>query len=443
VRKELIKAGASLLTGRLTGLIANFIFIALLARYLSVENLGHYFLLANLVIVLGILARFGMEKAVLKLYADAINSSIPTLNITKAVTLILSLSALITSLLFYLFKASIFNTIFGVPELVQYFFYVILWFVLTALQLILAEVLRARKCFFKASIIKGTLSNILNLIAALILLSVASSSNLDLVLNIVICNLLLSLVVATIWLNNWTRRKSDMSGSVSEVEWRQQVRALLLFSTPLLLNQLTLFITSQSDIWIVTAFYGTESTALYGASVKIALLTGLALAIANGVLPPYISEYRIKGDTRGLERLLKAVSTIVAIPALIFIILLMIFPSWALSLIYGEPYSKSYPILQILLLGQLINVLVGSCGFVLVMFGYSKALMIYSLIGGGLAVSLALTFAYFDMGLNYIAWSFTIGVGLQQILMLYLCKKLTNISTSINIFKTLKYVREF
>ena len=99
MRKELIKAGASLLTGRLTGLIANFIFIALLARYLSVENLGHYFLLANLVVVLGILARFGMEKAVLKLYADAINSSIPTLNITKAVTLILFLSALITSLL--------------------------------------------------------------------------------------------------------------------------------------------------------------------------------------------------------------------------------------------------------------------------------------------------------------------------------------------------------
>jgi O-antigen/teichoic acid export membrane protein len=61
-------------------------------------------------------------------------------------------------------------------------------------------------------------------------------------------------------------------------------------SWPMWVTNITLFVGTQTDIWIVGAFRSQEEVAIYGAAVKLVLMVALPLQIVSTVVPPLITE---------------------------------------------------------------------------------------------------------------------------------------------------------
>jgi O-antigen/teichoic acid export membrane protein len=68
------------------------------------------------------------------------------------------------------------------------------------------------------------------------------------------------------------------------------LREILSVSWPMWVTNITLFVGTQTDIWIVGAFRSQEEVAIYGAAVKLVLMVALPLQIVSTVVPPLITE---------------------------------------------------------------------------------------------------------------------------------------------------------
>ncbi|MEZ4607681.1 MAG: MATE family efflux transporter [Deinococcales bacterium] len=127
---------------------------------------------------------------------------------------------------------------------------------------------------------------------------------------------------------------------------------MIQLSMPLWLVSLINFVFTQADIWFISFYRSSEEIALYGAAVRLVQLVITPLLIVNAVLPPYISEYHAKGQTRALEKLLQMTSSFAAIPALLILLSFLLFPKPMLGLIYGEFYSAAAAVLVVLSIAQ-------------------------------------------------------------------------------------------
>jgi len=439
VNKALIKGALAVFTGRILGLLANFGFNMVLARQLAPDQVGYYFLLFNLITFLAIFARFGCENYALKAYADAINRHRSgTIILTRVITLII-IASVGTTVIFWLASSFLFITVFSAPSLATLTSFIIAWFVLVAFQAVQAEILRAAGLFLKAALVKGTLTYSLNVIVVVGLFLFDYPFNLTTVLQLVVVNALITSLFGFYWIMKRDRDNQDniADKSIKDITLLTCTAA----SIPLLINQAAMFITSQSDIWLLGAFYGPEATAYYGAAARLVLLTGLALTIANGVLPPFISKLRVNNDKAKLEVLVRVVATVTAIPAVIIISLFIFYSEEILTLIFGEQYAVASNILIILSVAQLVNVLVGSCGYLLIMHGYNNQFMVYSLSGGAISLLLSMLAIYYGLSSIYIAIGFSSGIIVQQLMMLRGCKTHVGITSHILIKDVFNHVK--
>lgn len=414
--------------GRILGLVANFTFNIILAREIAPDHMGQYFLLFNLVTFFAIFSRFGCENYALKVYADAINSRTSTDKILKIIFSIFLIASVCTISLVYLASATIFDEVFSLSIVSSTLIFVLLWFTLIALQAVLAELLRAGNQFLKAALTKGTLGYILNFVILFIAYYIDFDIGLIFVIKVIVFNLMLVSSISIYWV----LKQNSSLNRVSNIKVSSfNIYVALTAISPLFINQIAMFVTSQSDLWLLGAFYSAEDTAYYGAAARLVLLTGLALTIANGVLPPFISKFRVNNDKAALERVVRSVATAAAIPAIAIIGVFILYSEEVLQLIYGNSYGEAGDILKVLSVAQLVNVLVGSCGYVLIMHGYNRQFMVYSLLGSVVSLVLSIMFIMLSYDAIFIALSFSIGIISQQILMLYGALKYTGIKTYI------------
>ena len=112
----------------------------------------------------------------------------------------------------------------------------------------------------------------------------------------------------------------------------------------------------------------------------------------------------------------------VFLPSAATLIAFLLLGSPILGLAFGDFYRDAWPVLAILSIGQLVNVWVGSCGYLLVMTGHQRDMMristiscAVSTVGGLLAVR--------EYGLVGVAIATAMGMIVQQTLMLLMARK--------------------
>ncbi|WP_224798289.1 oligosaccharide flippase family protein [Idiomarina abyssalis] len=152
----------------------------------------------------------------------------------------------------------------------------------------------------------------------------------------------------------------------------------------------------------VGAILGTSSVAYFVIAHKVVSMVNFVIVPINRVFAPRFANAALHDSVSLLQSLAsKAFITIssVSIPLLLSV---FIYSNEILS-VFGEGYvEQSSSVLKIMLLGQLINVLCGTVGWLLQMSGEEKSYFFISLIG--LLVSLAL--GYFLSGiLNVLAFA--------------------------------------
>ena len=381
----------------------------LITRQLSQADAGRYFLLLSLVSVAAVILGGGLNFSVVKLIAEAQAQR----RAARALGVIhLSIRAAVAA-------AVLAGVLLALPPiramLVEWLGHdgrlpwvaLWLWIVATAWQTLLAEIFRGLQNLFLASLFSGAASAVLSLLL-LTASGCLAAVSLSTVVGAIAAATLASATIAVACL--WRARKR-LGTSVE-----RDARLLWQTSAPLWVTQLTLLVLLQADIWILQAAGDSAEVALYGTAVRMTVLLTLPLTALNAALMPVISSRHALARHAELQRLLRDVASLAALPAALAVLAFAGVGEALLAVLFGDAYRAAAPLMLVLSLGQLVNVLCGSAAYTLMMTGRQRDMMWITIAAGALTIALGLA-AVRSHGAMGVALASAIGLALQSVAM--------------------------
>lgn len=211
------------------------------------------------------------------------------------------------------------------------------------------------------------------------------------------------------------------------------------FSPELKVSLSSLFVAmfmGQCAIWagqFSTAKYLSSSdVAFFASAQRTATLASFVLIAVNLVVAPKFAQAFAKGNSGDVNKLSLLSSRLMVALAIPVIAFMVFFPEFLMGL-FGEEYKVAAPLLQILAVGQFINVITGSVGYLLNMTGHEKDMRNVVLFSGPLAIALAFGLTS-QFGLMGAAYATAISVATQNLLAVWMVKKRLGFNT-LNIFR--------
>lgn len=191
-------------------------------------------------------------------------------------------------------------------------------------------------------------------------------------------------------------------------------------------------VAQYSSQLVLSFFADLEQISYFSVAQRISMLVSILLVAVNFVVAPYFAKFGKMKDMAELRAMSLLCSRLMLCLATPVVLLIMLFPQFLMGL-FGEEYVQSAYLLQILIIGQFINVSTGSVGMLLNMTGHEKDMRNIALFSGplGLMLCLILIPTYGSLGAA-IATAFAIGS--QNIMAVYLVKKRLGFNT-LNVFK--------
>ena len=144
-------------------------------------------------------------------------------------------------------------------------------------------------------------------------------------------------------------------------------------SSPMALSAIAYFIMQSIDIIILSIYQGFDQIAYYSVSVKLAMLTTLALMSVNIVIAPRIAEIYENQKMQKLQKLIKHSTRIIFLISICVISILFFFSEEILGL-FGQGYVIANNALLFLLAAQFFNAVSGPGAIYLNMTGRQKTL---------------------------------------------------------------------
>jgi O-antigen/teichoic acid export membrane protein len=345
--------------------VAAFLVTVVVARRLGADGAGIYFLCLATVGMVSLFARLGLDHVVLRSIAahssrnewGAVRRSY-----TDVLTTVVLTSAVLT-LAFYLGGAHGLSWLLGKPSLEPALKVMVLGLLPFSLLFIFAEVFKAEGRSALSQFIQGGLASSLML---MLLVVSAWPGTAEHVAGLYVCAwaCAVMVVIALRALIAGTY-PADQSTSDRAAMWRS---AKTLFRASLLRNGFALVLPILISLWVSERDVG-----LYGAALRIAVLTSFVLIALNSVVAPRFASAYSLGDHKMLADLARRSSTISAVVAVPIVALLAVF-SRPIMGAFGAEFAAAAPYLCILLVGQLTNALTGSVGFLLTMTGHERDL---------------------------------------------------------------------
>jgi O-antigen/teichoic acid export membrane protein len=216
-------------------------------------------------------------------------------------------------------------------------------------------------------------------------------------------------------------RKPDTSALT--VNWSVLMASALPLWVVLLMGQLT----QWSGQFIAGAYVSSDQVAQLAVAQRTAMLTSFILMAVNLVVAPRFAALYKQGNMEGLRRLALTSVKLMVVFAVPIVALMLVFPSFLMGL-FGEGFSSGGHLLQILALGQFVNVVTGSVGYLLSMSGHEKDLRNTVLISGPLAIALAFLLTPW-LGATGSAIATAISVATQNLVAVFWVKKRLGFNT--------------
>jgi O-antigen/teichoic acid export membrane protein len=125
------------------------------------------------------------------------------------------------------------------------------------------------------------------------------------------------------------------------------------------------------DIILLGVLGGDRELAPYSAAARLVILATLGLTAANLLIAPRLAVLHDEGKLEEMQRMLRRHNLVILCLTLAPVAVLALAGDLALAL-FGESYRAGFEPLRILLLGQLVNVLVGPVNLVCMMAGEQR-----------------------------------------------------------------------
>jgi O-antigen/teichoic acid export membrane protein len=180
---------------------------------------------------------------------------------------------------------------------------------------------------------------------------------------------LLATIIALIVTNSFLHRA--LPNPAHTVSRKYRSSEWIRVALPLLMISGFLMILSQIDIIMVGALLDTTKAGIYSAANRLATLISFGLVAVNTIAAPMISELYAQGKIKELQRIVSLGSWGILAFSLPASIIILSGGKFILGL-FGSAFTAGYSALVILTLGQLVNALSGSVGFLMTMTGQQK-----------------------------------------------------------------------
>lgn len=428
IKKKLLSGGVWVFVGKVITSMVGLAINAMLARLLSPNDLGTYFLIFSVVSFGAMIGKMGLHITAVRLVAE--NISLSKFNRVRQVVKVVLKGCLLSSVtvgVIYFFYVGNFLSIkvFQSSAMVAVTGLIAGWMVVDTMQDVFTETFRGFHDIRFATIFGGMLKNIVFALCLTFLWWGYSQSSLSMIILFSIGAGVINNLVA-----GWLVRTKVVALSIEDRSLPIQYKDIFNVTWPLFITSLTQFALKQSDIWIVGTFCSKEEVALYGAVLRLISMVALPLLLVNLLVPPFIADLYIQGKQKELEQVLRTTATLAGVPAFVLLTCFIVLGGPILTLIYGEPYRVGAILLVILSAGQLFDVCAGSCGMMLVYSGHQMIMMIITIICGlfSCGIGVFVVPKYGVVGLSSVFASLLV---MQNILMLYYAKKRTGVLTAI------------
>ena len=367
--KDLTKKSFSVLIIRSFGVLLLFGFTLFITNFYSAENVGRYDFVRSTLMVLGGISLMGTNQSIIY-YSGLLNArkSIESIRsiYSKMLKIIFTLSLIILGFFMIFFNETIINDIFKNRESYSLILKTILTLVFFAVTMLNIDTIRALKKTILSEMYRSMFRYLPVFIFAIILLK---TNNEELLVEVYLLGfLLLSLFssISVYILFKKIDKPNDKSESFTITE-------IFKTSSPMALSAIAYFIMQSIDIIILSIYEGFDQIAYYSVSVKLAMLTTLALMSVNIVIAPRIAEIYENQNMQKLQMLIKHSTRIIFLISICVLSVLFFFSEEILGL-FGQGYVIANNALFFLLAAQFFNAVSGPGAIYLNMTGRQKTL---------------------------------------------------------------------
>jgi len=413
--REIITHSALAFITKTIGVLLGLILNILIARRLGIENSGYYFLGLTVVSILSVLGRAGLDQTILRYVGRAHErADWGLINDLRNKALILGgVSSLIIAMLLWVFSDWFSANVFERSEM--------------------SSVLR----MFSPAIVGLSLLTLVGITLQGMRKTVVSSIALNVSTNAIVITSLFFFAVdqpsvmaflysGGVWVAFFIvlffLRKGQRA-SAGIIEWDVIFQSCFPLLIVNVMNQVVLW----SGQLIAGAWVSPEELAQLSVAIRVSMLSSFVLMAVNFVVAPRYAAMYADGDLLKLERMARLSVRIMVMLVSPVVVILFLFPGHVMGL-FGEGFAEGSYLLQILIVGQFINVATGSVGYLLSMSGHEKDLRNMRLVLGPFSICLALVLvpAY---GVTGCAIATAFSVALQNLILVWYVKKRLGFNT--------------
>jgi len=417
--REVLSGTAVALVLKVFGACLSFGFTVLLAQYFGAEGSGVYFLALSIITIFTVVGMFGMGTSSVR-YVALFSQSEKWSDVHQVSKLVdrtaLIFLTVISSVLFL--SADILSDSILKAELSEPLRWMALAILPFGILQLYAEKLRGLKQIGKSSSLQGLVFPALNLLGLYLFFEYYGA--LSPAFSFVIASFITMAVAILYWRNghfftkngNVTLNKNDFFVSCKSVFVGDIATRIIIPWAPFILL----------GVWVSTSEVG-----IYGVANRVSMLTAFVLVAINSIAAPKISALYHEKNMKQLDKVAKKSTLLMTVIVLPFLLSIMIFTESIMSL-FGDEFSYSVVPLQILLAGQLVNVMCGPVGYMLMMTGNES---IYKKITTFSIVIMLSTSLYMipAFGVNGAALATAITMVFQNFLFAYFGYKKIGVST--------------
>jgi O-antigen/teichoic acid export membrane protein len=375
--KELLTHSMLALIVRVAGAGAAFLMNVIIARYLGEKESGYFFLAVTVSVVLGTIGRVGADQSVLR-FVSIYSKQKEWEKVHGVINILMKwglITTIIIAILVCAFARQIAVYFFHKPEFQSSLIWIALSIPFFACYNLYGMALQGlRKVIFSVSILK-IISPII-LIILVLAFSPANGSSASLLY-------LISSIVTTLIGFYWWRKDIPNAKGIfdSSILWKS--------SSALWVSA----VMQQMVIWSGQFIAGIFNTPQELAHLAVArntsmLITFILSAIGYVSAPRFASMYNEKRMDE-LKKYVQNATRLMVITSLPLILIIWVFPDKIMAL-FGKGFIGGVWFLRVLALGQFINVITGSVGYLLTMSGHEKDMRNITVISGAVAIILAL-----------------------------------------------------
>lgn len=421
---RLLSGGFWMMGARIVAAVSGLLVSMLLARMLTPDQLGGYFIIASVAVSGAMLAQFGTHQAVVRLVAGGLAHGDPggvRRSLRSVLVIALTGAAVVAGGYALGVGDWVAGSVFKSEPVRAVVALTALWIVLRHGQTLLAQTFRGFQDLRLAAVYEGGLTQLL--LASLLAVAWIAGRQLSLADAVQLTLLAFALTLVT---GGWLLRARHLAGLPAVAGFA--LGPTLRLSAPLFVSSASFIVLGEMHLWILGAAASAEQVALYGAGFRLMQLVLLPLSLVNHVIPPMVAELHAKGQRDRLVQVLRVSATFAAIPAFVVLAVLMVFAGDVLRLIYGDYFQAGAAVLVIMALGQAINVFTGSPGVLLSMSDRQATLMRVSLAGGLIGVVTSGLLVW-KLGAVGAAAGYATGLATQNVLMAVICRRSLGIKT--------------